>query len=103
VADEQAEREVGLMGRTLDDGQGMLFVYDDDRKLAFWMMDTIIPLDIVFIDKQNTVVDVQRMEPCVAEPCAIYKAAAPAMYALEVNAGDAADVKVGQTARISLI
>ncbi|MBV9454077.1 MAG: DUF192 domain-containing protein, partial [Rubrobacter sp.] len=51
IAATDAERERGLMGRTtLPEDSGMLFVFDQDQQLSFWMKDTLIPLSIAYID-----------------------------------------------------
>ncbi len=86
IADDPAERSRGLMHReSLPEDQGMLFVYPEQRdNLGFWMKNTLIPLDIAFIDRELRIVDIQRMEPL--DETTRYSAA-PAMYALEMNAG----------------
>jgi hypothetical protein len=90
IADTPDSRNVGLMNRSsLDPGMGMLFVFDFEATRYFWMKKTLIPLDIIFIGVDGRVADIQTMQPCVAEPCIIHKSRWPAMYALEVNAGDA--------------
>ena len=85
VALRPAERERGLMYRSeLGENWGMLFVYDAEDPLAFWMKNTTIPLSIAFLDRKRVVRDIQDMTP-LSE--ARHLASAPVMYALEVNQG----------------
>ncbi|VVB80979.1 putative ACR [uncultured archaeon] len=86
VAQTQQEKARGLMFReSMPDNHGMLFVFDKSGPLSFWMKNTLIPLDMVFIDGNMTVVDVKTAVPCKADPCASYKSSG--MYVLEINAG----------------
>jgi len=63
------EQEIGLMHRTeLADGRGMLFVYAEDRRLAFWMKNTLIPLSIAYIASDGTIREVRDMEPLSLAP-----------------------------------
>lgn len=100
VADTPAARERGLMFRTeLEDGRGMLFVFEDEQPRGFWMRDTYIALDIAYLDRTQRIIDIQQMEPHVEE---LYESAAPAMFALEVPQGwfEAHGIQVGDQARI---
>ena len=95
IADDAEERQRGLMYReSLDENQGMLFVYPEQRTLGFWMKNTLIPLDIAYIDREGRIVDIQQMEPQTTET---HDSAAPAMYALEMNQGwfEANGIRVG--------
>jgi uncharacterized membrane protein (UPF0127 family) len=96
VAITPAQQQRGLMHRTkLDEDAGMLFVYDTERTLSFWMRDTLIPLSIAFIDGDLVVRDIQDMASLDDKTHHVSKV--PAMYALEVNRGwfERHDVGVG--------
>ena len=91
IADTPAERALGLMHReSLAEDAGMLFVFSAERTLNFWMKGTLIPLDILYIDAEGVVVDIRTMHPQPGVPDSelrSYPSAAPAQYALEINAG----------------
>jgi len=87
VADDNQERSSGLMLReALDKNSGMLFVFDDEDYRSFWMKNTLIPLDILFINDDLEIVDIKNAVPCKEDPCALYRSSAPVRYVLEVNA-----------------
>ncbi len=86
VADTPEERQQGLMERSVVE-RGMVFVFEEDAPLSFWMKNTLVPLDIAYFASNGTWVSSARMEPCTEDPCATYKSAGPAMYALELPAG----------------
>lgn len=87
IADSPEEITTGLMSRqSLGRNDGMLFVFPDSAPRAFWMKNTLIPLDMVFISEGLKVVKIHHAVPCTAEPCTIYHSEAPARYVLEVNA-----------------
>lgn len=86
VADTQEKREMGLMLReSLKENSGMFFVFDNEATYNFWMKNTLIPLDIIFISKEFNIVEIIYAEPCEEEPCESYKTSEPAKYVLEVN------------------
>lgn len=88
IADDAAERTTGLMFReTLAEDAGMLFVFEQEQSLAFWMKNTLIPLDILYFAANGEMVSWTTMVPCTADPCETYPSAGPAQYALEVPAG----------------
>ena len=105
IADDGMEKAVGLMNRTsLAPRAGMLFVWDDENTRSFWMKNTLIPLDIIFIAANGTIVDITTMQPCKSLFCESYRSKAPARFVLEVNAGFAAEhnVRVGDKVGIRL-
>ena len=66
----------------------MLFVYDEEIKSKFWMKNTLIPLDIIWLDSDLNVVHVANAVPCVTEECELYGPdLEKAQYVLEVNSG----------------
>lgn len=93
VASEDRERQRGLMGRTgLDDDTGMLFTYRSERPAGhgFWMFQTLIPLDIAYLDDDGVIVSMQTMTPCPASlgrDCPSYPSGQPFWHAVEMNAG----------------
>lgn len=88
VADEPDARRHGLMGvEELPEGVGMLFVFEAEREGAFWMKDTLVPLDIAFAGDDGTIREILTMSPCDAEPCPTYDPEVAYRTALEVPAG----------------
>lgn len=97
IADDDEERARGLMFRDrMDETHGMLFVHDREEPQAYWMKNTRIPLDILYFDSQRRLVAQQRdVPPCSAgDACPSYPSGAPARYVLELNAGQAARLKL---------
>ena len=102
VADTDPERARGLMGRTtLAEDRGMLFVFEEEQVLSFWMKDTLIPLSIAYMDSEGRIVDIQDMKALDDDP-PHYTSAEPARYALEVNKGffEERGVEVGDRAEL---
>jgi uncharacterized membrane protein (UPF0127 family) len=90
VADTEAERERGLMGRrAIPADGGMLFLFDTLSNSAFYMYRTLIPLSIAFV-RDGRVVSVREMVPCLAAgpaDCPLYQAGAPYTSAIEARGG----------------
>jgi uncharacterized membrane protein (UPF0127 family) len=64
IASTQEERAKGLMYRkNLPDGEGMLFIFDRDEVLSFWMKNTLIPLSIAYIAYDGRIIDIKDMYP----------------------------------------
>lgn len=88
IADEWPEMERGLMHReSLPEEEGMLFIFPQSGFYPFWMKNTLIPLDAIYISANGTIVDILQMEPCISDPCPTYPPDAEALYVLEVNKG----------------
>jgi len=96
------ERARGMMFRpSLPADRGMLFVFPDSRRRSFWMKDTLIPLDIIYLDEAGSVVSVSAdAAPCYEEPCPNYLSSGPAAAVLEINGGAAAAHGVVEGARL---
>ena len=105
LADEDAERARGLMFRDeLAAGTGMLFVHEREEPLAYWMKNTRIPLDILYFDSRRRLVSQQRdVPPCtLGDGCPSYPSRAPALFVLELNAGEAARLGLEDGAELRL-
>ena len=90
IADTPRTRARGLMGRkTLEEGHGMLFVFDRPQLLSFWMKNTLIPLSVGFFDSEKRLLNTVEME--VPGPgdsdLPSYESQGPAQYALEMPKG----------------
>lgn len=99
VPDDQEEFARGLMFRThLPWNAGMLFAFYDEEPRRFWMKNTLIPLDMIFVDSSSKIIDIkENVPPCKQEECPTYPSKEPAQYVLEVNAGFVQEkgVKIG--------
>ncbi len=86
-ATTEAAREKGLGGRTsIPSDYGMLFVFPKDDKYGFWMKDTLVPLDMFWLDAQGHVVSIAQDVATSTYPDVFYPSA-PARYVLETSAG----------------
>jgi uncharacterized membrane protein (UPF0127 family) len=92
IADSPSKRARGLQQReSLEENAGMLFIFERPDIASFWMKDTLIPLDMIFISEnyigEKTVVKIESAEPCTTEKCPTYSSEKAVKYVLEVNAG----------------
>lgn len=97
VADTPEERREGLMNRSEVPHDGMLFEFEQASELVFWMKDTRIPLDIVFLAEDGTVLNVEQADPepgVPPEELARYRSDGPALYALELQQGRAEELGI---------
>jgi uncharacterized membrane protein (UPF0127 family) len=86
IAKSQYDQDVGLMEDTnLKINQGMLFIFSNYKKHPFWMANTLIPLDMLFISKNMAIISIMKAIPCKSDKCLIYNPNHYSMYVLEVN------------------
>lgn len=105
VADTELEREEGLMNRTsMPQDQGMIFIFDSEQVITFWMKNTLIPLDIIFINSNGEIVNIAKNTK-VNQTTELYSSERPMLYAIEVNAGwtTSNNVKIGDIVDLSNI
>jgi len=106
LAESPLQHEKGLMYReALEKDKGMLFIFDREQTLSFWMKNTYVDLSIAYINQKLKIVDIQEMKATspleVTEP-STYPSKKPAMYALEMPKGwfKASNIKVGQSIKL---
>lgn len=101
----KTEREEGLMNREkLDKDSGMLFIFEKEEVYSFWMKNTLIPLDIIWISLEKKVVFINKNSlPCKNVDCFLINPGIKAKYVLEVNAGvsELIGLKIGDLVQIS--
>ncbi len=97
LAIDEPTRTQGLMYRDrLAEDRGMLFFFPQSGEYPFWMKNTLIPLDMIWIDDRRRIVHVaSNVPPCTADPCPSYPPNASAKYVLELAAGVAAKHHLG--------
>ena len=101
IARTQEERALGLMHRKkLPDGEGMLFVYERDDVLSFWMKNTLVPLSIAFIASDGRIIEIKDMYPLDTSSVVSSRSV---RYALEVPQGwfSRAGIKSGDVVRVA--
>lgn len=104
LAMNKESRRCGLSFRDqLADDQGMLFVFDQDKILSFWMKDTRMPLSIAFLTAQGKILNIRTMQPM--NDTLHHSSTGPARYALEVNQDWFTDhrIRAGDSLLLSLI
>jgi hypothetical protein len=100
IANTRATREHGLMRRDfMPPDHGMIFVFDQEQPLGFYMKNTRIPLDIIYVNAAGKVVSIKQMKPY---DLTTTPSDAPAKWAIELNQGaaSAAGIRVGDTLQI---
>ncbi len=104
VARSPQEEEIGLMYRTnLPENRGMLFVFDPPRPVLFWMKNTLIPLDMVFLYQGKVRKIASKVPPCKQETCPTYGSNDRIDQVIELKSGRAAELglKVGDSIQVN--
>jgi len=100
LAMTQEQKSKGLQHRDqLDKKRGMLFFMNNKGSPKFWMKETFIPLDIIWLDDLGTITYIEHSAfPCEKDPCPMYGPNFPAGYVLEINSGEASrlDMRLGE-------
>ena len=86
IADNEYERQLGLMNRkSMEENQGMLFIFQYERMQSFWMRNTLIPLDMMFVNKDNKIITIHKNTKTLSAQS--YPSTGPAIYVVEVIGG----------------
>lgn len=96
IADDEYQRELGLMNRRkMEENQGMLFIFPFERFQSFWMRNTFISLDMIFVDANKTIVTIHKNTQVLSDQS--YPSSKPAKYVVEVVAGftDKYNIQIG--------
>lgn len=96
IADDDYQRELGLMNRkSMQEYQGMLFIFPFERYQSFWMRNTFISLDMIFADSNKTIVTIHKNTQILSDQS--YPSSKPAKYVVEVVAGftDKYEIQIG--------
>ena len=86
IADNEYDRELGLMFRKhMQENRGMLFIFPQEGIQSFWMHNTYIPLDMIFVNAQDKIVTIQNADKTLSDQT--YSSIKPAQFVIEVNLG----------------
>lgn len=99
IAKTPSQHSIGLMNReSLGYNEGMLFVFSSEDNRSFWMKDTKIALDMIFVGQDTKIVGIiEDVQPCTSDPCPSYSIEDSSMYVLEINSGFVSEngIKIG--------
>lgn len=100
IADTEFDRQLGLMFRKeMEERQGMLFIFLTEGEQSFWMRNTYLPLDIIFINSGKEIVTIHKNTEPLSDKS--YPSSEAAKYVLEVNAGFTERYNISQGDKIS--
>lgn len=103
VASTPRQQEIGLMYRTeLADDRGMLFAFEPPRPVQFWMRNTLIPLDMVFMLDGEVKAIAANAAPCTTATCPLYGSRASVNQVIELRGGRAAELGLQVGDRVAI-
>jgi uncharacterized protein len=106
IAKTIPQKTIGLMNRTnLCPNCGMIFVSPLEMPQVFWMKNTLIPLDIIFLDKNGLVLNIASAVPQPNTPdnqLDLYQSISPSKYVIELNSGDSSKLSLQAGDKIDL-
>ncbi|MCK5332585.1 DUF192 domain-containing protein [Candidatus Parcubacteria bacterium] len=96
IANTYQKREKGLINReNMLSDSGMLFIFTRKGNHNFWMKNTLIPLDIIWIDENMKIIYIEKnAQPCNVEPCETFGPNQKAKYVLEINGGLVGEMEI---------
>lgn len=103
VAQTPIDRQTGLMFKEkLENSSGMLFIFEESGEYGFWMKNTLIPLDIIWINENKTIVYInENTLPCLdSNNCEVYSPDKEALYVLEINSGKVNELNLSVDSRV---
>lgn len=96
IADNEYKRQLGLMNRpSMEENQGMLFIFPVEQMQSFWMRNTLISLDMIFVNEDKKIVTIHKNTKILSSQS--YPSSDPSMYVVEVVGGfsDTHNIVVG--------
>lgn len=97
LAQTYKERQRGLMFRTsLSDYSGMLFIHPEPGYHRIWMKNTLIPLTVIWLDDNEVVIGIKKLQPCVVDSCPSYGVNKHSSYVIELNSNNN-DISIGDS------
>ena len=97
IADTTERRMRGLMYReSMHQQSGMLFLYQQSGNYRIWMKNTLIPLTVLWLDKEAKILQVKALKPCIEERCPVYGAGPDTRFILELHADQYPHFKTGE-------
>lgn len=100
IANSDFDRELGLMFRKqMEENRGMLFIFPEEARQSFWMRNTLISLDMIFVNALNKIVTIHRNTQTLSDQS--YPSTAPAKYVIEVNGGYCAKHNINEGDKIN--
>jgi uncharacterized membrane protein (UPF0127 family) len=102
IANNDFDRELGLMFRKqMDENKGMLFIFPEEARQSFWMRNTLISLDMIFVNAINKIVTIHKNTQTLSDQS--YPSTAPAKYVIEVNGGYCLKHNINEGDKINFI